>query len=593
MKPFKNYAFESISALICFLYLMGRAAWVPISHDEAATFFHYIQTENVLPYLAHWDANNHILNSILSLWSTKLFGNDLIWLRLPNLLSFPVFVYFAFRLTRFIDESLIRKFVFLALITAWLPLEFFAQARGYGMSLAFILAAILFLIKFQRSATPGNQFLLWVFSIFAISANASLSNSYLLLLAFTFLAIAVNKTKRAVNILIYVALGIAPFLFFTAYAFELKNKGLLYYGGNEGFVEITLKTLIKYTLGTDSLPLVGLISALGILSGVFLLVKHVKSTIRNPDPGMVSAIFLLGNVVGAILLQLIFEVNYPEDRAAIYLIPYFILTLGFGLDQFQEKLPSLRYVSSILLVFPIITAANANFVEVRLWNSLPLSEEVFEQVQKASGEFDRPVVVEGYFLYMLSWGYYNVNSPEKLPPFMPRRDNMPIADFEVCYAEKCDDYAADYHQIWQNRENGVSLLRRNDIVEYDVIFEKSAYAIPLNENEFTELVRLPEQELPDSLHAIELDIQLTLPDKAPRFNFVISANNEKGENILYDYFSVSWIKPYWNGENLHFIRLSSLPEETSEMVFYLWNIDKVEFQAQVDELKFLKAIGAD
>src|SRR5690242_15215461 len=85
----KNIYF--ISAFCLFVYLILRAAFVPPVHDEGSTFMHYIQRDEWQPFKAHWDANNHILNSFLSAQFFKIFGQGLIPLRLASLLFFPLF----------------------------------------------------------------------------------------------------------------------------------------------------------------------------------------------------------------------------------------------------------------------------------------------------------------------------------------------------------------------------------------------------------------------------------------------------------------------------------------------------------------------
>ena len=40
-------------SLLTFAYIVLRAAWVPLIHDEAATFQTYVVTGRYLPFLAH------------------------------------------------------------------------------------------------------------------------------------------------------------------------------------------------------------------------------------------------------------------------------------------------------------------------------------------------------------------------------------------------------------------------------------------------------------------------------------------------------------------------------------------------------------
>ena len=80
---------ESIIAfsisLCIFIYLIIRSIYVPLIHDEAATFFHYIQSSSFIPFHSLNDANNHFLNSLLTYISYTLFGDSEFALRLPNL----------------------------------------------------------------------------------------------------------------------------------------------------------------------------------------------------------------------------------------------------------------------------------------------------------------------------------------------------------------------------------------------------------------------------------------------------------------------------------------------------------------------------
>jgi hypothetical protein len=51
---------------LIWLYLWLRAFYVPLIYDEIATFYGYVHVGKFIPFYAHWDANNHIINSLLS-----------------------------------------------------------------------------------------------------------------------------------------------------------------------------------------------------------------------------------------------------------------------------------------------------------------------------------------------------------------------------------------------------------------------------------------------------------------------------------------------------------------------------------------------
>ncbi len=49
-----------------FIYLIVRAYYVPFTHDEASTFFRFVQTHSLMPELSREALNNHLLNTILT-----------------------------------------------------------------------------------------------------------------------------------------------------------------------------------------------------------------------------------------------------------------------------------------------------------------------------------------------------------------------------------------------------------------------------------------------------------------------------------------------------------------------------------------------
>ena len=120
---------ENIVLIILFfflwVYLWLRAYYIPFTHDEVATFFHYINSERFIPFVnAHWYANNHVLNTVLSFLTYKLFGASELSLRLPNLLFFPVFFFFASKLFCEIKDIFLRWLFILTLCLSHYFIEF-------------------------------------------------------------------------------------------------------------------------------------------------------------------------------------------------------------------------------------------------------------------------------------------------------------------------------------------------------------------------------------------------------------------------------------------------------------------------------------
>lgn len=79
--------------LILFIYVILRAINISFSHDESLTFTIFEGNRKWLK-----TANNHWLNTILAYISSRIFGYSELSLRLPNIISFPIFSYYCFKL---------------------------------------------------------------------------------------------------------------------------------------------------------------------------------------------------------------------------------------------------------------------------------------------------------------------------------------------------------------------------------------------------------------------------------------------------------------------------------------------------------------
>src|SRR6185312_6700744 len=119
-----NKAFLVLS-LFVFIVVAVRAALVPFCHDETATFFYYIQTGDYLPYIAHGDANNHILNSFFSWICFRLFGSSPFALRLPNLVSLAILIIAVYRLAGQLTHSASKVILVAGLLISFNWLGFF------------------------------------------------------------------------------------------------------------------------------------------------------------------------------------------------------------------------------------------------------------------------------------------------------------------------------------------------------------------------------------------------------------------------------------------------------------------------------------
>ena len=141
-----RYFLPLILGLGGFAFIVAKAIIVQVTTDEAYTL-------SILTKVGVWDlvsykdsyTNNHILHTLLVKLSFAIFGMDQVAGRLPNILSFLLYFGFVWRYSqRFFSDDLVR-FMFIAVMLGNpYMLEFFALARGYGLSIGLMMASIYF-----------------------------------------------------------------------------------------------------------------------------------------------------------------------------------------------------------------------------------------------------------------------------------------------------------------------------------------------------------------------------------------------------------------------------------------------------------------
>ena len=127
------------AALFAICWLVARAHIQSVTIDEADTYIYYAHPDT------WWAAgpNNHVLNTLLILLFTRLFGLSNLTLRLPALVGAAIYIASASSLCAvFIRPQLLRFLVFLCLTYNPFVMDYLVAARGYGLALGLLLASV-------------------------------------------------------------------------------------------------------------------------------------------------------------------------------------------------------------------------------------------------------------------------------------------------------------------------------------------------------------------------------------------------------------------------------------------------------------------
>jgi hypothetical protein len=135
-------AFAAALAAALFVLNVYRAATQSVVIDEAMTY-----TEFVAPplsdFFSKYEANNHILHSLLCRISTGLAGASGFTLRIPSLIAGALYLAAVFRLCLWLlGPTAAFAAWFAAVACNPYVLDFLSAARGYAMGLMFLLWAV-------------------------------------------------------------------------------------------------------------------------------------------------------------------------------------------------------------------------------------------------------------------------------------------------------------------------------------------------------------------------------------------------------------------------------------------------------------------
>ncbi len=575
-----------------FVYLILRSIYSPILHDEIATFYHYIQPGIYFPPEAHWDANNHILNSLLTDWSYQLFGSQPWALRLPNVLSFLLFFWATCKIACKLQNVFLRWGLLLALTMSHYMFEYFGETRGYGLSMAFLLWGVFLLIRYLKNSHYWYLAGALTGLLLATSANLTLINSCLLISVVIVFSILTNK-KLVIQLkfahLITVFVWFALLYPLINFAFELKERGALYYGGKSGFWDYTGGTLAQLYLGHFSSLIAVLLSLifLAILALFFWTWKKNKLNVKEliQEHHFIWVYLFVGSIAGIFATRYILDVNFPEDRAAMYLFPYFIASFAFTADVIGKDYSKIRLLLSLpLFFFPIqfLTKVNLKTASFSMEERAP--QEFYETIRNTPRLDQYPLTVGGYITQVLCWHYMNHQDGGNEGRMLYSNHVDTLSDFQIVNKIRTLDsgFLNQYEKINSAPVNDLNLYKRkNPLTKHLVLLRDSITNWTHNNEEYFGFLEI---EIPDSLigKPVFIGIEATLHSNSKPFiaSIVVSQKKENYEEVHQETLKLDWLKKEWDNSPSNMIQglvIPPLHSETKYLIVYLWNQKKVDF----------------
>jgi len=590
-----------ILVTLAWIYIWLRAFHIPFQSDEAATFFMYVQPGQFFPPAATIDANNHILNSILTWISYHTFGSSPVSLRLPNVLSALVYFFFIFKLSNLLNFKFLKwGFILFSLGTNFI-LEFFSYSRGYGLSIAFLTAALYELIILIKEVSLKRIILSVIFIILATAANLNLIfislTVYLILAIILLFRYKSEEKKNAINGLLIVLLagGISS-IYFIHYSFQIRDVAGFYYGSSAGFLKVTVDSLAAMVSGR--FKAITVITAVVIF--IFLFCMPLIQLVTNKKNNdlfrwqNVFIFFLLVSLIGSLLLNKIWHVNFQEDRAAMHLIPVFYGMIFFSIDSYS---PIFRRYSSILIL-PLA------FILIFSVQQFSLTKSVYGKSQQAPVEFFRfikeeasgkpfPPVVSSYQARRQGWAFMNYRSGGLLNPLAVSNFPDKDADFLIHELPLADSLKSHFEMVVSDQNTQTGLFRNIDVPPFFSFKTLGLETGIRSENEYLEMFKISSDSLIGKGIRLETELMVESPKKPLQAALVVEVFDKDRKSLVYDAIDLDQLQPQWDQAHQqfrHVLLIPEMPPESESILMYLWNKKKVQVNIPEGSLT-IKSVG--
>lgn len=576
----------TVITLICltWAYVVLRACLVPFVQDEAASFWLYARTGEFLPFRAYPDAGNHFLNSLFGVIGFKLFGFSVLGVRWGSVLCFPIYAFGCVALVRPLIRPVVRWSAFLALL--WCPflLDYFSMFRGYGPAMAGWVWALHGLLSFARSGAVRHLVLLSVALALALFADLSLLPvwSFFVLLS-VLLAVRYWPQQRAQE-RCWTALVIGSQLVVAVYAtiiaLHLREGGMLYLGSGQGFFAVTVRTLTRVLLGPD--PRWPWVLTTLVLLAILTAFNHLR---RHPwrDPLSLLAAVLLADVASRQLMFHLLGTNFPQDRAALHLVPLAILLFAHAVDAWCRTKPGLQWVASLLLVFPWQTVRTANMGRSMYNDEQTIPVRFIGEVRRLQADLGRPVMVAGFGQYPGCWAFHQVaegHAPVEMRADPVRRD---LDDVRMVPGSQVDMLQEGYHEVDRSADSDVRLLFRDRPLDLRPATD-TLFADHEGDAEFLTLQVRPADGRPWCV-AFSATIAA---DPGMDVRFVTQVKDGTGAVVHYDSAELRHWPDLAEGARVEVLRCTPTPPGGS-CGAYLWNIRRSPFRLSDARLRTFDA----
>ena len=362
-----------LSGLGLLSYIIYKASHTSFTHDESYTYTHYVHQSfmDIISYKTPY-LNNHILNTLCVKYNEEFFGSSEIALRLGSIIAFIIYSVFAILLfSKYCPKFMLPFYVILS-FNPYL-LDFFSLARGYGLSIAFMLMSIYYITKYFTAEKKVHLILFNVGAGLSVLSNFSMLNYYIsALIAYNVISFLLSKydvqeVKKSAQFFKLNKINIISFILLGMILYEplrkISKTKLLDFGGKDGILSDTGPSVVydlfyKMNVTDDYMLFFKLFMiTVPLLTLILLLKKFVKRELDffKTHVTLSFANLVLWLIVCFVNIQhFVLDNDYNMHRFALFfyvlfMVNFIFLILYFYTQGLKIVTFMVSYIGAILL----------------------------------------------------------------------------------------------------------------------------------------------------------------------------------------------------------------------------------------------------
>lgn len=584
-----------ILSSVIFVFICLRAFFIPFSHDETATFFFYVQSDNYLPYQAHVYTNNHVLNSALANICYHLFGSHRFVLRIPNILAFVILCFGIFKHLKFLKNYSSKIILVTFFLMTYNFLDFFELCRGYGLSFGLMAIGMAYLLDYLETK-KFNYFIF--FSIFwqlALAANLILVLVLATLFVFIVMFQLKNKLLYNFKTLFLHCVNLLCLIFWIKFSFFYKEQGMLDYGVGTNYWLVTFKTLILFLFGSDADWLQILIFVIFLIILSYNIYAFARQKVNGDiifKPQFCYSILLIALLITFYLLKKIMNVNFPEDRTGLFFYMFFVFSLAFFIDAIKQKIAT---IFSLIFLFSSVSffCFSLNFSNFSSYYYHTQPKQIYDYLKAEQLKSTERITIGGHRVREMNFTFLNYRGNTALNPMDDSEQMQMNCDYYFALKLEKPYYQNYYDEIMLDNKWERVLLKRKEKINHATFYNSNVAKVIDGNFEFFELKKISDTSF-ISKNPIELEVKLTFNKVSKPFHtvLVLSYNDSTNAQYCYKRIHFNWLEDDLNTKTKTLkLTTNSLPIKLKDLKVYVWNIDKQPLKITVNSLTLCQLQG--